>query len=140
MPRKQIKRRRGVTNLLEAVTCVTIFGMLMVLLLSIMSMVSGWSKTSQDAAMKSIDTDYFITTALCDIKSADSIEIIDYNLHLASTENLVVYKVLSDTLYRNNEVVFHDVLSYMFVPGDEDVVGIYIKMKSGENIDVTIRR
>lgn len=141
MPRNiRLRRRRGSSSILEAVISLTIFGGIMVILLALLSNISGWTSKATAVTEQKVDIDYLVETISCDIKSSSSAEVVGDELQLVSSEKIISYILKTDTLYRNNQRVISDVNSCMFVPEAGDMVGLYIELKDGTVVDMTVRR
>lgn len=135
------KKRRGITSIMEAVICITIFSSLLVLLLSLMAFSTSWNTKAAAAVVNKLDTDYFVETIECDAKSASSLYAQKKRLEITRDSSLVVYRIDGNTLYRDDEVITENLESGSFIPqGNEDEVGIYLVYKDGSVVDMVLNR
>lgn len=137
---RNTRKRRGMTNLVEAVSCLILFSFLMTMLLTIMGAMSSANIESQETLIEKMEADNFIETLQTDIKSAGEIELSNSVLHLISDEEMHTYQIQNQVLFRDGELFVSDIESGMFIPVDKDSVGVYIRFGSGEVMDITFTR
>lgn len=134
----QFKRRRGMTSIIEVVICLLLFAFALTTLLSFL----GFTTKDQLEAAKSmgehINADYFIDCMVQDVKSSSSIDISENILTLSTDEETIVYAVIDDTLYRNDEKLFDDVQNVTFSPMDDAMISVYVKLDNGDTIDFAV--
>lgn len=138
--RLKLKRRRGMSNLQEAIICVMLFAVMLLLLMRLMAYSNTWTVRAQNALSEKLDADYMVEMLQQDVKSSTSITVSEGTLQLVSGTEMVIYRVDDDTLYRDGEEVMNNIASLMFVPDGGDAVGVYIRFDDGDLIDTSIHR
>lgn len=153
----KLKKRRGMTSIMEAIICLTLFGVAMTMLLSLMAYSNQWAAKTVDTITTKRDTDYLVDMLQMDVKSADEVEVVGNTLQIvnysgsgdASTAGQVTtytFDKLNHILYRNSEVAMSNVKTGIaggppFQMGDDaDSVYIRLVLQSDELLELTVHR
>ena len=153
----KLKKRRGMTSIMEAIICLILFGVAMTMLLTLMAYSNQWSAETVDAITTKRDTDYLVDMLQMDVKSADEVEVVGNTLQIvnyaitgdAALEGQVTtysFDQLAHTLYRNSEVAISNVQTGIagsppFQMGDDaDSVHIRLVLRSKEVLEFTVHR
>ena len=129
------------TSLMETVSCMVLFAMLLMMLLSIMSYANSWTLKEQQTFIRRTNTDLLIEELQSDIKSSemlscttDSLEVLPY------AGDMIQYQFVDDAIYRNTELILNGISSGSFVEGDGESVGLYLRLQDGDIIETVIHR
>lgn len=151
----KLKKRRGMTSLVEALICLTLFGVAMTMLLTLMAYSNQWTAETVQSITVKRDTDYLVDMLQMDVKSADEVEVVGNTLQIVNyaitgdTEGQVTTYTFDKTkriLYRNSEVAISDVQtgfagSPPFQMGDDaDSVYIRLVLQPDEVLEFTVHR
>lgn len=136
----RLRKRRGMTNIMETVICTTLFAMILIVLMHMLAYSNEWTMKTQKAMSQKLDIDYLIDVLKEDVKSSTTVEMVGDKLQIVSPEKITVYARYGAGIYRDSEEVMSDIIACSFSPWDGDSVRVYIQTEDYEVIDVTIHR
>ena len=135
------KKRRGMTSLMETISCMVLFAMLLMMLLSIMSYANSWTLKEQQTFIRRTNTDLLIEELQSDVKSSEMLSCTTNSLEILLYEgDMVQYQFVDDAIYRNSELILSGINTGTFVEVDGESVGVYLRLQDGDIIETTIHR
>lgn len=135
------KKRRGMTSLMETISCMVLFAMLLMMLLSIMSYANNWTLKEQQTFIRRTNTDLLIEELQSDVKSSEMLSCTTNSLEILLYEgDMVQYQFVDDAIYRNSELILSGINTGTFVEVDGESVGVYLRLQDGDIIETTIHR
>lgn len=135
------KKRRGMTSLMETISCMVLFAMLLMMLLSIMSYANSWTLKEQQTFIRRTNTDLLIEELQSDVKSSEMLSCTTNSLEILLYEgDMVQYQFVDDAIYRNSELILSGINTGTFVEVDGESVGVYLRLQDGDIIETAIHR
>lgn len=134
------QRRRGMTSIMETVISMTLFAMILIVLMQMLSYSNEWTMKTQKQMDQKIDIDYLVDVLEEDVKSATTIELVDEKLQIVSPTKVTIYARYGAAVYRDSEEVISDIVACSFTPLDGDSVRVYVQTEDYEIIDLTVHR
>ena len=135
------RRRLGITNLIEVVVSISLFSILLILLITIMSKSLEWTSNVNKAYDLDVNTNYLIDSFLTDVKSSKRFTILDDNIILFNDSDRIDYKIIDDdgkSLYRNNELIFDNIDTYSFASNGNNIY-MCVVLSDGNRVDINVR-
>lgn len=136
-----LKRRRGVSGLVELVSVVVIFSLIIVAALSVMGIQNRIVIREQGSLSKQNDVGIVLDYLTQDVKSSREIYADGTTLTVALSDNtLVTYRYEARKILRNDEVMMSNMISASFDLIDENRVAILLYANDGTKIETTLHR
>ena len=133
-------KRRGMSSIVEVVACLVLFSMIVTALIAIMGFSTTIGSDAKLIVNQSNETDFLIKALQTDVKSSTEIEVNDEMLQIISSTDIITYLLENGNLYRNTDIIATNIGSGMFVPVDENAVGLVLHFASGDFINMTFSR
>ena len=133
-----MKKRRGMTSLLELAVCTILLAFLLVALLALSAKTSKATADVQEGTSQADQINLLVESLQTDVKSASSITATAESAELEIEEQVITYRIVGTSIYRNSETLVTDVRTANFIPVDGSQLGIYVRLFSGDAIDMMV--
>lgn len=134
------RKRRGISSMVEAVACIVMFALLLMVLIELLSLSVNLGATSQATVILKEESDEFIETIQLDVKSAESMDAVGEQLTITKDGRHVVYRIEEGTIYRDTEPMLTGLEVGAFIPTDDNAVTVAIKFVDGGLLDINLHR
>lgn len=87
----KFRKRRGMSSIMETVISMTLFAMILVVLMHMLTYSNEWNMKTQQDMVQKIDIDYLVDVLEEDVKSSTNIELVDDKLQIVSPTKVTLY-------------------------------------------------